>query len=67
MLPAPSFSEEFIFICHMALIDHEVKDEQRVRFLKKLWCSVSGVVKYKDCFYQRLIEKIGHRGELRSW
>ena len=38
-----------------------------VRSLKKLWCSVSGVVKYKDCFFQRFIEKIGQRGELRSW
>ena len=28
-----------------------------VRFLKKLWCSVSGVVKYKDCFFSKVYRK----------
>ena len=51
----------------MALIGYELKMNKGVRVLKKLWCSVSGVVKYKDCFFHRFIEKIGHREELRSW
>lgn len=51
----------------LILLAITLKMNKGVRFLKKLWCSVSGVVKYKDCFYQRFIEKIGDRGELGSW
>ena len=51
----------------MALIDYKVKDEQRGKVSKETVVQLQWGSEMQRLFYQRFIEKIGHRGELRSW